>query len=253
MRDSISIVIPAYNEESRIAGTLKKVGGYLTNKFKEYEILVVDDGSSDGTASVVKAVSREVAHITLIRYPENSGKGYAIRRGVLSSRYKLLLISDADLSTPIEEFERLEHFVNSGFDIAIGSRGLRDSNIVVRQPWYRETMGKMFNLLVRTLAVAGIKDTQCGFKLFNGDVARSVFRKGRINGFAFDVEILFLAIKAGYRVREVSITWLNSPNSRVDILSDPLKMFLELFKIRAYWLFGKYANSGQIRTDTSQL
>lgn len=240
MRGSLSVVIPAYNEESRIPGTLKAVSNYLRDNVREYEIIVVDDGSSDGTSSIVKNIGQGLPNITLIRYPANAGKGYAIRKGVLSSKGDLLLTCDADLSTPIEEYERLEHFVINDSDIAIGSRGLRDSDIVVRQPWYREMMGKTFNLFVRTLAVGGIKDTQCGFKLFKGDVARSLFKRNIIDGFAFDVEILFLARRMGYKIKEVPVRWLNSPNSRVKIMRDPVKMFFELFRIRANWLFGRY-------------
>ncbi len=240
MKDSLSVVIPAHNEESRIPGTLRAVSSYLANNFEEYELIVVDDGSSDDTASVVETSGREFKNISLISYPANSGKGYAVRKGVLSSKGSLLLICDADLSTPIQEYERLKCFLINGFDIAIGSRGLRDSDIAVRQPWYRERMGKMFNVFVRTLVVGGIKDTQCGFKLFKGDVARSLFKKSCIDGFAFDVEILFLARRMGYKTKEVPVRWLNSPNSRVKIMRDPLKMFLELFRIRANWLLGRY-------------
>ncbi len=237
---SLSVVIPAYNEEPRIPDTLRAVSRYLENTLEDYEIIVVDDGSSDRTADVVRGIRRELPRISLISYPSNCGKGYAVRTGVLSSKDDLVLICDADLSTPIEEIERLRTFLANDFDIAIGSRGLQDSDIAVRQPWYRERMGKVFNAFVRTLVVGGIKDTQCGFKLFKGRVARTLFAKNRIDGFAFDVEILFLARKEGYKIKEVPVRWLNSPNSRVKIMSDPLKMFLELFKIRGNWLLGRY-------------
>lgn len=240
MRDFLSVVIPAYNEERRIADTLKRVSTYLVESIGQYEIIVVDDGSTDNTASVVKALSRELGKITLIHYPLNTGKGHAVRTGVLASRGNLLLTCDADLSTPIEEYEKLERFIGDEVDVAIGSRGLRDSDIVVRQPWYRERMGKMFNVIVRVLVIGGIKDTQCGFKLFKGDIARSLFKRSMITGFAFDAEVLFLARKNGYQVKEIPIRWLNSPNSKVKIIRDPFKMILELFQIRISWLFGKY-------------
>ncbi len=241
MKDSLSVIIPAYNEESRIPDTLRAISGYLANNFGEYEIIVVNDGSSDSTASVVETLGRELGNIFLISYPANMGKGYAVRRGVLSSKKSLLLICDADLSTPIQEYGKLEPFLDNGFDIAVGSRGLRDSDIAVRQPWYRERMGRIFNVFVRVLAVGGIKDTQCGFKLFKGDAARSLFGRSCIDGFAFDAEILFLAGRMGYKIKEVPVRWLNSPDSRVRIMRDPIKMFLELFRIRANWIFGKYS------------
>jgi len=240
MENSISIIIPAYNEELRIQPTIERTYSYLGEKFREFEIIVVDDGSTDGTVSVVENLVRDLGNIRLIHYPGNSGKGHAVKTGALASQGDFLLICDADQSTPIEELEKLLPFLPKEFDIAIGSRGLRESDIVVRQPWYRERMGKTFNMLVRTLVIGGFKDTQCGFKLFRGDVARRLFRKSLISGFSFDVEILFLAEKEGLRIKEVPVKWLNSPHSRVRIVSDSLKMFIELFKIRAYWLSGRY-------------
>ena len=245
MNDFISVVVPAYNEESRIPPTLEKVHAYCKEKFSDFEILVVDDGSSDNTALVVKNLSVYLDHVNLIHYPQNAGKGHAVRKGVLSSRGNLLLICDADLSTPIEELEKLVPFIKSDYDIAIGSRGLRESDIVQRQPWYREAMGKTFNIFVRMLAVGGISDTQCGFKLFRGDVARGLFSKARIDGFSFDVEVLYLAKKAEYTIKEVPVRWINSPFSRVVLMSDPMRMFLELLIIKFNALTGKYNKSGQ--------
>lgn len=240
MDDFISIVIPAYNEDLRIQPTLEKVFAYCKDRFRDFEIIVVDDGSSDNTSSLVKNLGQHLENISLIHYSKNTGKGFAVRKGVLSARGDLLLISDADLSTPIEELEKLVPFIQTDYDIAIGSRGLRESEIVQRQPWYRETMGKIFNVFVRMLAVGGIRDTQCGFKLFRGDVARGLFSKARIEGFSFDVEILYLAKKAGYTIKEVPVRWINSPFSSVVLMSDPIKMFLELFKIRFNSLTGIY-------------
>ena len=241
MKDSISVIIPAYNEESRIKPTILRVHSYLKEKFGNFEVIVVDDGSTDGTASVINGLERGLDNIRLIHYPDNTGKGHAVKTGVISSRGDLLLICDADQSTPVEELEKLLPFLHRGFDVVIGSRGLRTSNIVVRQPWYREKMGKTFNILVRTLVVGGFKDTQCGFKLFRGDVARRLFGKSLISSFGFDVEILFLAEKEGFRVKEVPVKWLNSPHSRVRIVRDSLKMFMDLFKIQTNWRSGKYA------------
>jgi dolichyl-phosphate beta-glucosyltransferase len=243
MKDYISVVLPAYNEQMRIPDTIERIGNFLKDNFAVSEIIVVDDGSTDNTASVVTDIGRKFGNVRLIQYAKNAGKGHAIREGVLSSCGNLLLISDADMSTPIEEVEGLIPFIHAGFDIVIGSRGLEESNITVRQPWYRQNMGKIFNLLVRVLVIGGIKDTQCGFKLFKGDVARVLFAKSRISGFTFDVEILALAKKGGYTLKEVPVRWSNSPHSKVKLIRDPLKMFFELFKIRAYLLFGRYTRS----------
>jgi dolichyl-phosphate beta-glucosyltransferase len=200
----------------------------------------VDDGSTDDTSAVVQNLGRRLAGIRLIRYAQNRGKGYAVRTGCLASKGNILLISDADLSTPIEEIEKLLPFIDAGFDVVIGSRGLPGSEIEVRQPWHREKMGKTFNLLVKLLAIGGIKDTQCGFKLLEGAVARDLFARSLIEGFSFDVEILFLAARSGRRIKEVPIKWLDSPNSRVRLLRHPLQMMLDLFRVRAYALSGRY-------------
>ena len=251
MKSSVSVIVPAYNEESRIPSTLERLCEYLKCHFREFEIIIVDDGSSDDTASVVKALSLKLEELKLIQYEKNMGKGYAVRKGVLSSVGALVLMCDADLSTPIEELEKLRTLIDeAGFDIAIGSRGLRESDIIARQPWYREGMGKIFNMFVRTLVFGGIKDTQCGFKLFRGDVARNLFASSLINGFSFDVEILFLARKTGCRIKEEPVKWLNSPNSRVRLIRDPVKMFFELLKIRINWFAGRYKAGGRRSADS---
>ena len=250
MKSSISVIVPAYNEESRILPTLERLCEYLKGRFREFEIIIVDDGSSDNTASVVKDLSLKLKELKLVKYEKNMGKGYAVKKGVLSSVGALVLMCDADLSTPIEELERLRVFIEGGFDIAVGSRGLRESDIIVRQPWYREGMGKIFNMFVKTLVFGGIKDTQCGFKLFRGDVARGLFANSLINGFSFDVEILFLARKKGYRIKEEPVKWLNSPNSKVRLITDPARMFLELLKIRINWFAGRYKAGGMDNADS---
>jgi dolichyl-phosphate beta-glucosyltransferase len=230
--DSISIVIPAFNEAARISPTLRKVVAYLGERARDYEIIVVDDGSTDGTASIVMEESTNNKSIKLFQGETNRGKGHSTRRGVLGSSFGLVLISDADLSTPIEEVEKLLPWLESGCDIAIGSRALKDSDIIEKQPWYRQSMGRMFNLLVRTLVLGGIGDTQCGFKLFRANAAKKLFQAARIEGFAFDVEVLYLARKMGYRIKEVPIRWINSPKSKVRILSDSFLMFKDLIRVR---------------------
>ena len=234
----LSVVIPAYNEEKRIGTTLKRIGAYLLKKDYLYEIIVVDDGSVDGTCRLVGEIAEQIPCIRLLKNGVNRGKGYSVRKGILSSRGQLIIFSDADLSTPIEELDKLKMWIERGYNIAIGSRALPQSRIILRQPWYRVCMGKIFNKLVHLLAIPEIKDTQCGFKLFKGQVARFLFERQRIDGFGFDAEILFIARKSGYRVREVPVRWINSPDSRVHILKDPILMLRDLLIMRINYLIG---------------
>ena len=198
---SISVVIPAFDEELRIAETIRRIHEYLTKRSYEFEIIVVDDGSTDKTVNVVESLGKALGNIRLERNSVNKGKGFSVRKGILASSYVLILVSDADLSTPIEELEKLLPYYYEGFDIVIGSRGLKESDIVKRQPWHREGMGKIFNFIVRGIALDGFKDTQCGFKIFKDDVARKIFKLCRIDRFSFDVEMLFIAREMGYRIK----------------------------------------------------
>lgn len=228
----LSVIVPAYNEEERIGKTLHTVQAYLDGQGVPYEIIVVDDGSSDGTAAIVEGMSSFGDKIRILRNETNSGKGYSVRRGMLEGRGEFLLFSDADLSTPIEEIEKLMPWFEQGYDIVVGSRALPASNVVVHQPFYRETMGRVFNLIVRACTVKGIKDTQCGFKCFRREAAHEVFGRQRTDGFSFDVEVLFIAQRLGYKVKEVPVDWYNSPDTKVNALSDSIKMFLDIIRIR---------------------
>src|SRR6266568_2532999 len=203
----LSVVIPAFNEAERLPRTLARVNAHLVGQGPPYEIVVVDDGSTDGTAESARAEGGPA--LTLLRYQPNRGKGYAVRRGMLAARGARRLMTDADLSTPIEELDRLCARMDEGHDVVVGSRALPASRIEVRQPWYRENMGRLFNLFVRALAVPGVRDTQCGFKLFSAAAARDVFSAARLDGFSFDVEALFLARRKGYRIAEVPVRWRN--------------------------------------------
>jgi dolichyl-phosphate beta-glucosyltransferase len=231
---SLSIVIPAYNERERLPPTLARILSYLGDRGLSAEILVCDDGSTDGTAEVAGRLLQAQDGIPwqVLATPANEGKGAAVRRGVLAAGGELILFSDADLSTPIEEFEKLAAAVESGAKVAIGSRGRPDSEVEVSQPIHREMMGRIFNLIVRTVLVPGICDTQCGFKLFRRDAARSLFKRAKANGLAFDVEILLLARRAGYRIAEVPVRWIDSPDSRVTLVGGSLSMLLDLARIR---------------------
>ena len=229
----ISIVIAAYNEEQRIGKSLLKIKDYLDAQDFAYEIIVVDDGSTDNTRQVVMGYKPEITNLKIISYPKNKGKGYGLRQGILASKGETVLISDADLSTPIEELSHMLPLISSReYDVMIGSRALKTSNIIIKQPWWRQGMGKIFNRIVTLLVLEGFNDTQCGFKLFSGKVARNLFKDACIDRFAFDVEILALAGKRGYKVSEVPVRWINSPDSKVNPIFDSLQMLFDLVKIR---------------------
>jgi dolichyl-phosphate beta-glucosyltransferase len=240
----LSIVIPAYNEEARIAATVEQILAWLRQtEWRPFEIIVVDDGSTDSTSAVISGISAAHQEVRLISRRENRGKGYSVREGALAGKGEYLLFSDADLSTPIEEVEKLARWLKMGYDIAIGSRGLAESRIEVRQPWMRQKAGQVFNLMVRLLGVWGFRDTQCGFKLFSRGAAESVFAGQTIDGFAFDVELLTIARKQGLRIREVPVVWRHAGPSKVHMLSDSLKMFSDLVRVRARALLGLYKSS----------
>lgn len=227
----LSVVIPAFNEEGRIKKTLKKIESYLTKNDYPIEIIVVDDGSVDNTVNIVEELRKNNGNIFLLKNKFNRGKGYSVRKGMLYAQGKLVLFSDADLSTPIEEIEKFFPWFDQGYDIVIGSRGLPQSRIVVHQPFYRETIGRIFNFLVQLLVIGGIKDTQCGFKCFKSDVAKDLFEKQTIPGFCFDVEILLMAVRKGLKIKEVPIKWFNSSNTKVNMFFDSFIMFWDLLKI----------------------
>ena len=231
---ALSVVVPALNEEDRLPRTLERIVSHLSRRREGYELVVVDDGSRDRTAERAQA-----AGATVLRNETNRGKGYAVRRGMLAARGARRLMTDADLSTPIEELDRLCARMDEGHDVVIGSRALPGSRIEVRQPWYRENMGRFFNLFVRALAVPGVTDTQCGFKLFSGAAARDVFSAARLDGFSFDVEVLFLARRKGYRIAEVPVIWRNDAATRVSLLRGFLA-FPDLLRIRANDWRGRY-------------
>lgn len=242
----LSLVIPAYNEENRLPATLDRVFEYLATRKFSHEVIVVDDGSRDATREVVREYSRRHPVLRLESYddggkPLNKGKGYAVRCGVLAARGRDILFSDADLSTPIEEMEKLLPPISSGeFALAIASRGLPESDLAVHQPWYREYMGRAFNGFVRRVIETDIHDTQCGFKAFRGDAAKHIFSHAQIDGFGFDTEILFLARKFGYAVREVPVVWRHRDDSRVSPLVAPIQMLGELLQVRINDMRGAY-------------
>ncbi len=212
---------------------------WLEKQEYAWEVMLVDAGSSDRTVETFHEIfAPEQGRSFKNKF--NRGKGYAIRRGIQEARGEVLLFSDADFSTPIEEFPKLVQYLQSGYDIAIGSRSLPESNVEVHQAWYREAMGKIFNLLVRMIVLRGFIDTQCGFKCVRRERVLPLVPKMVVDGFCYDVEFLFLAQKAGLKIREVPVTWINDPVSKVHILKDSTKMFLDLLWIRFRDLFGQY-------------
>jgi dolichyl-phosphate beta-glucosyltransferase len=239
-RPDLSIVIPAFNEERRLGPSLEALRAFVRRRRLRAEVLVVDDGSSDGTAALVRQRAKAFPGLRLVAQPRNLGKGAAVKAGVLASRGQRILFSDADLSTPLEELFPLQAALQAGADIAIGSRALDRTRIAVRQPLYREAAGRLFNRLVQLISVPGIRDTQCGFKLFQAPVAQRLFARQQVPRFGFDVEVLFLARLAGYRIAELPVRWVNSPETKVRPFRDGGRAFLDLALIRLYQLQGRY-------------
>ena len=225
----LSFIIPAYNEATRIEASLETALAYFDDASYTTEIIVVDDGSYDTTCEVVERFTDR--GVRLLRQKKNMGKGAAVRRGMLDGTGKARIFSDADFSTPVEETARALELLRE-YDVAIGSRAIDRSTVEVHQPWYRETMGKVFNLFVQTLAIPGIKDTQCGFKAFRADAAEEIFSRARIDGFSFDVEALYIARRLGYSIAEYPVRWINDERSTVNPVTDSIRMFGELVRIR---------------------
>ena len=226
----LSVVVPAYNEAFRLGATLDRLLDFLESRGDRFEILVVDDGSTDGTGRV--AAERGGERVRTLQLGTNRGKGAALRHGVEASRGERVLLTDADLSTPIEELESLEEALEEA-DIVLGSREAEGARVVHHQPLYRELLGRMFNLAIRLLGVRGFLDTQCGFKLLRGEVARDLFPRLTIDGFAYDVEMVLRARELGYEVVEVGVEWHDSAMSRVRPFRDGFRMLWDVIRLRA--------------------
>lgn len=236
---SVSVIIPAFNEAMRLPLTLSATAEYFLARKQargeEFEVLVVDDGSTDSTAAVVRkfAETNPEVSVQCVSYGGNRGKGYAVRCGMLRATGALRLFCDADLATPAEEYEVvLAAMMRENAPVGIGSRPLQNSNLLVHQPWYREQLGRGFNAAVQILAVPGIKDTQCGFKIWTAEAADAVFSQCRVDGFAFDSEALFVARRLGFAVAEVPIRWSHKDGSKVSMVRDGLRMLGDLSRIR---------------------
>lgn len=245
-----SIVIPAFNEQARIGATLSRVIECVEERGWQAEILVVNDGSRDRTAAIVLAAAARYPNLRLIENPGNRGKGYAVRNGILQARGSIVMFTDADLSAPMEEAERLFAAIADGADVAIGSRWLDRSRQTLQQPIYRRFFGRCFNWLTRLVMNLPLADTQCGFKAFRSQAAKAIFIRQRIERWGFDPEILYIALRLGMNVKEVAVTWGHDERSRISYLRDGLKMLEELVRVRLYSFAGHY-DASRIPTDAS--
>jgi len=228
----LSVVIPCYNEQDRLPATVGAIQSYMAGRGLDYELILADDGSRDATPAVIDRAMDGAANVRSVRLPHNRGKGRALAEGVAVTTGDRVLLTDADLSTPIEELPKLEARLDDGAGVAIASRSLKGSQVVISQPIYRVLMGKTFNLIVQTLLLPGLWDTQCGFKLFRGDLARAVFAELKTDGFGYDPEALYLAKRRGERIAEVPVVWRHSAPTKVAAIRSSLDMFKDVVRTR---------------------
>jgi len=255
MLPRVSIVIPAYNEATRLVRSIRKVIAYLNDQWPGAELIIVDDGSTDDTARLAEQYFADAGNVSarVIRNQPNRGKGHAVRTGLLAARAPIAVFSDADLSTPIAEMPKLVQAIESGgCDLAFGSRALDRSLIGVHQPWQREQGGRVFNLIVRAATGLPFWDTQCGFKAFRMDVCRPIIEAAVIDRFAFDVELLYVAQRAGLRLREIPVRWDNDPDSKISLASETFRMVSQVWSIRERARRGQYDSAiSAVRGPTS--
>jgi dolichyl-phosphate beta-glucosyltransferase len=240
----LSVVIPVYNEAARVSKTLHAALNYLKSMKIPAEILIVDDGSQDQTLEVVggfMSQATDKCELRVLKHGINRGKGAAVRTGALEANGKIVLYMDADNATPLSEFEKFKPAFQKGVEVVIGSRAKDRKQVKIHQPFYREAMGRVFNLLVQTIATPGLWDTQCGFKAFSQKAARSIFSLQTIERFGFDVELLYIAKKRDFSILEVSVQWFDDPASKVHVFRDSTRMLLDLFTIRFNDLKGRYS------------
>jgi dolichyl-phosphate beta-glucosyltransferase len=246
----LSVVIPAYNEAQRIAATLDRVIAYLRSENYLAEIIVVDDGSTDATAQITATFNGHSGiPVRIFRNRMNRGKGGAVRRGAAAAQGEFIIFTDADLSTPIETLGEFMPRLMASAQVVIGSRALPESQVMLRQPWYRETMGKVFNIWVQGLTLPGVHDSQCGFKAFTREAGRKIFARQTILGFGFDAEILFIARRLGYSITELPVRWHNSLGSKISPIRDSWTMFWDLFRIRLRHPKSKYSPAALVKVS----
>lgn len=226
----LSIVIPAFNEEKRLESTLQNISQFSENNLQNYEILVIDDGSTDNTADIVRKFKDK--KVKLIQNPKNMGKGFSVKLGMINAKYDPILFTDADLATPIEETKKFSEAIENGADVVIAARNIEGSNIQVKQPKYRQILGRAFPIIVKNMVLPDFNDTQCGFKMFKKTAARKIFARQTLKRFAFDVEILFIAKELGYKIQELPVTWIDKEGSKLSPIKDSIRMLNEIAKIR---------------------
>lgn len=234
----ISIVIPAFNEESRIKKSLDRIVAYMKANSFDYEIILVDDCSMDKTREI--ALSYHANNVFVFTNNINRGKGYCVKLGIKKAKYPIILFTDSDLATPIEEMPKFVKKIKNGADIVIASRTIKGSKIIVTQPFYRQLMGRIFPFIVHLFILQGFKDTQCGFKMFKADVAKKLVSMQTLSRFAFDVELLYIAKKHNYKINEVPVRWIDKGGSKINIITDPMNMVWDLFAIKLNDFSGKY-------------
>jgi dolichyl-phosphate beta-glucosyltransferase len=237
----ISVVIPAFNEEQRLEPSLRSIISYLKKNFEEYEIIVVDDCSDDRTGEIASRYARD--NVVLLKNETNKGKGYSVKKGILHARYQYVLFTDSDLATPIEELKGFIPLIDDGYDVVIASRNLLQSDVRKKQAFYRHITGKAYPFFVNLLVLRGFRDTQCGFKLFNTKAAKEIAALQRLDGFSFDVEMLFIAKKLGCKIKETSVVWIDQKGSKVNIFIDGFFMLIDLLRIRYNDFLGRYDNA----------
>lgn len=232
----ISVVIPAKDEENRLPQFLQTLITYCQKSPYHYELIVVDDGSADKTAETVLNSQKLFPNLKLLKLDRNHGKGYAVKQGLLSARGRMALFMDADGSTPADEIEKNLKFLSEGWDIVIGSRVLQNKASSVKALFYRKSMGFIFNFFVHTFLIKDIQDTQCGFKMFRREIIRPLWENIRLEGFGFDLEVLFLAQQMNYKIKEVAVNWTHKAHSKVHLAKDSLTMLANIFQIRHWHL-----------------
>ncbi len=246
--DSLSLIIPAYNEEKRLELSLLKSLEYCRTNIRDWEIIYVDDGSTDHTFEILSSYQGSNPELRILRHSANYGKGRAVRTGMTAAVKDVLLFSDADFSTPIEEAVRLYGILKDGVDVVIGSRGVPGANVEIRQSWIRETTGKLGNVVVQTLLPLPFEDTQCGFKMFRANAARCILPALTIDGFAFDIEMLVIAVNHGLKIIEAPVTWRNVLESKVKPVHN-MQVLLDVFRIRYRLAMGEYGPLLPLNTD----
>lgn len=228
----LSVIIPSFNEESRIVPTIDKIIAYFKKGNFNWEIIVVNDGSTDRTKDILENYCKDHNEIKVISNDQNHGKGFAVRQGIFNANGEHILFADADLSTPIEEFDKLLYWLENGYDVAIASRNIKNADVKIVSPLSRTIMGKIFNFFVRALVLPEFYDTQCGFKCFKRNAAIEIFKRQKIEKFSFDVEVLYIAKILGYRIKEVPVNWSYASSSKIKIFRDSVKMFFDIIAIK---------------------